>query len=49
MTLQVVPLREAHLVDFEPMNPPAARFWLKHFCPVCYTLARHVDGGGGYS
>lgn len=36
-------------VDFEPMNPTAARFWLQHFCPVCYTLARHVDEGGGYS
>lgn len=30
-------------VDFEPMNPPAARFWLRHFVPVCYTLARCVD------
>jgi GNAT superfamily N-acetyltransferase len=31
-------------VDFEPMNPLATRFWLRHFQPVCFTLARHVDG-----
>ncbi len=30
-------------VDFEPMNPLATRFWLRHFEPVCYTLIRHVD------
>jgi GNAT superfamily N-acetyltransferase len=30
-------------VDFEPMNPLAARFWLRHFEPVCYTLMRQVD------
>jgi GNAT superfamily N-acetyltransferase len=30
-------------VDFEPMNPLAARFWLRYFQPVCYTLVRHVD------
>jgi len=30
-------------VDFEPMNPLAARFWLRHFEPVCYTLVRHID------
>lgn len=30
-------------VDFEPMNPLATRFWLRHFQPVCYTLIRHVD------
>jgi GNAT superfamily N-acetyltransferase len=30
-------------VDFEPMNPLATRFWLRHFEPVCYTLVRHVD------
>lgn len=30
-------------VDFEPMNPLAARFWLRHFQPVCYALVRHVD------
>ena len=31
-------------VDFEPMNHLAARFWLRHFQPVCYSLVRHVDG-----
>ncbi len=30
-------------VDFEPMNILAARFWLCHFQPVCYTLARQID------
>jgi GNAT superfamily N-acetyltransferase len=30
-------------VDFEPMNALATRFWLRHFQPVCFTLARHVD------
>jgi GNAT superfamily N-acetyltransferase len=30
-------------VDFEPQNIPGARFWLKHFQPVCYSLIRHVD------
>jgi GNAT superfamily N-acetyltransferase len=30
-------------VDFEPMNPLASRFWLRHFEPVCYTLVRPVD------
>jgi GNAT superfamily N-acetyltransferase len=30
-------------VDFEPMNPLASRFWLRHFEPVCYTLVRSVD------
>jgi GNAT superfamily N-acetyltransferase len=34
-------------VDFEPMNPPAARFWLRHFEPVCYTVMRYVDAGAG--
>ncbi len=29
-------------VDFEPMNPLARRFWLRHFTPVCYTFARYV-------
>jgi len=29
-------------VDFEPMNPLATRFWLRHFEPVCYTLIRHL-------
>jgi len=30
-------------VDFEPMNPLAARFWPKYFKPVCYSLMRCVD------
>jgi GNAT superfamily N-acetyltransferase len=30
-------------VDFEAMNVVAARFWLRHFRPVCHTLARHLD------
>lgn len=30
-------------VDFEPHNPLGARFWLRHFEPVCYSLVRHVD------
>jgi GNAT superfamily N-acetyltransferase len=30
-------------VDFEPMNVLAARFWMRHFQPVCYSLVRHVD------
>jgi GNAT superfamily N-acetyltransferase len=30
-------------VDFEPMNVLAARFWTRHFEPVCYALVRHVD------
>ena len=30
-------------VDFEPQNIPAARFWLRRFQPVCYSLIRHVD------
>ncbi len=30
-------------VDFEPQNISAARFWLRHFQPVCYSLIRHVD------
>jgi GNAT superfamily N-acetyltransferase len=29
-------------VDFEPQNIPAARFWLRHFQPVCYSMVRHV-------
>jgi GNAT superfamily N-acetyltransferase len=33
-------------VDFEPMNPLATRFWLEHFKPVSYTLARQIDEGG---
>jgi len=30
-------------VDFEPMNPQARRFWLRHFTPVSYALERHID------
>ena len=30
-------------VDFEPMNPQARRFWLRHFTPVTYALERHID------
>ncbi|MCP4536153.1 MAG: GNAT family N-acetyltransferase [Chloroflexi bacterium] len=30
-------------VDFEPMNFLAARFWMRHFQPVCYALGRQVD------
>jgi len=30
-------------VDFEPQNISAARFWLRHFQPVCYSLIRRVD------
>jgi GNAT superfamily N-acetyltransferase len=30
-------------VDFEPMNIVAARFWMRHFEPVCYSLMRCVD------
>jgi GNAT superfamily N-acetyltransferase len=29
-------------VDFEPMNPLATRFWLRHFQPVCYAVIRHI-------
>jgi len=29
-------------VDFEPMNVPAARFWMRYFQPVCISLARYV-------
>jgi len=29
-------------VDFEPMNVPAARFWMRYFQPVCVSLARYV-------
>ena len=29
--------------DFEPMNTLAARFWLRYFQPICYTLVRHID------
>jgi GNAT superfamily N-acetyltransferase len=30
-------------VDFEPMNPLATRFWLRHFQPVSYAVVRHID------
>jgi GNAT superfamily N-acetyltransferase len=30
-------------VDFEPMNILAARFWTRHFAPVCYAFVRQVD------
>lgn len=30
-------------VDFESANLPAARFWMRHFQPVCYSLIRSVD------
>jgi len=30
-------------VDFEPQNLPAARFWLRHFQPVCYSVQRHLN------
>jgi GNAT superfamily N-acetyltransferase len=30
-------------VDFEPQNVLGARFWMRHFQPVCYSLERHVD------
>lgn len=30
-------------VDFEAMNVVAARFWLRHFAPVCVSLHRHVN------
>jgi GNAT superfamily N-acetyltransferase len=30
-------------VDFEPMNVLAARFWMRHFQPVVYSVFRHVD------
>jgi GNAT superfamily N-acetyltransferase len=29
-------------VDFEPMNPPARRFWLRHFAPVSNAVRRDV-------
>jgi GNAT superfamily N-acetyltransferase len=29
-------------VDFEPANPLAVRFWLRHFDLVCVTLMRQV-------
>jgi GNAT superfamily N-acetyltransferase len=41
--------------DWEPMNPPANRFWSKRFHTVCYSLLRWIDerlvarGGGSVS
>lgn len=41
--------RERCAVDFEPMNVPAARFWMRPvgsrplFEPVCYSLMRWID------
>jgi GNAT superfamily N-acetyltransferase len=32
-------------VDFESMNLLAARFWMKYFQPVCYTMARYIGEG----
>jgi GNAT superfamily N-acetyltransferase len=30
-------------VDFESANIPGSRFWLSHFQPFCYSLARHIE------
>jgi len=30
-------------VDWEPMNVPASRFWLRYFQPVSYALERYID------
>jgi len=30
-------------VDFESANLPGSKFWLSHFQPVCYSVARRVD------
>ena len=30
-------------VDFESMNLEGARFWLRYFSPVCFSLLRHID------
>lgn len=30
-------------LDFEVTNLPGGRFWLRHFTPVCYSLARRVN------
>ncbi len=30
-------------VDFESANLPGSHFWLTHFQPVCYSVARRVD------
>jgi hypothetical protein len=31
--------------EFEPMNHVGARFWLKRFRPVAYSLLRWIPGG----
>lgn len=31
-------------VDFEAANPPAARFWMRWFSPVAYSLIRFIQG-----
>jgi len=36
-------------VDFEPMNVLAARFWMRYFQPVCYSLVRYVDERIGWA
>jgi len=36
-------------VDFEPMNILAARFWMRHFQPVCYGMMRFVGEPAGES
>jgi hypothetical protein len=33
-------------VDFETQNVAGARFWLKYFRPVCYSLVRSIELGG---
>jgi GNAT superfamily N-acetyltransferase len=33
-------------VDFEAFNPEAARFWTRHFAPVCYSLMRVPERSG---
>jgi GNAT superfamily N-acetyltransferase len=35
---------ERSAVDFEPMNALAARFWMRSFAPVCYSLMRCITG-----
>ncbi|MEA4906834.1 MAG: GNAT family N-acetyltransferase [Anaerolineaceae bacterium] len=34
-------------VDFESFNPEAARFWMKYFQPVCYSLLRIPENAAG--
>ncbi len=43
MDQDAFPLTDRVAVDFESMNPPARRFWMKHFQPVSYALARVVE------